>query len=324
MEDKILFEAQHIKKYFPVDHGDGKKHFLHAVDDVSFQIKKDEIFGIVGESGSGKSTIGRCLLQLLRIDSGEIYFDGKNIVNCTKNEMKKLRQQMQMIFQNPISSFNPAVSLRRSFEEQAKVYGIKKNEMTTRLSELLSSVALPWDALERRPRELSGGQMQRLAIARALMVDPQFILADEPVSALDVSVQAQIINLLIDMCDKYDMTMAFISHDLDIVHHLCDRAAVVYLGKIVEMASIEELYNHYGHPYTEMLLAANPKKHPLEKKERKTLQGEIPSAVDVKEGCRFYERCPYAKKGLCDVQTPEFKDYGNGHFIACHNPVPSI
>lgn len=321
LKEGVLLEVKNLKKYFKVDKGDGKEHYLHAVDDVSFSIMKGEIFGIVGESGSGKSTIGRCLLKLISNDAGEIIFEGEDIAKFNAKEMKRIRHDMQMIFQNPISSFNPALSLKRSFYEQAEVYGLKHHKKVTRINELLNSIGLLWDILERTPKELSGGQMQRLAIARALLADPKFIVADEPVSALDVSVQAQIINLLSHLCAVYQMTMVFISHDLDIVHHFCDRAAVVYLGKIVEMAPVGELYQNCLHPYTEMLLAANPKKHPLEVKERKSITGDVPSAVDVKEGCRFFERCPYAVKGKCDKVTPALTEVSKGHFAACHNPV---
>lgn len=316
--DDTLIEVKNLKKYFKVDKNDGKPHYLHAVDDVSFSIKRGEIFGIVGESGSGKSTIGRCLLKLISNDSGEIIFEGQDIAGYGPKEMKVLRKEMQMIFQNPISSFNPALSLRRSFFEQADVYGIRHNDKMTRINELLGSIGLLWDVLERHPKELSGGQMQRLAIARALLASPKFIVADEPVSALDVSVQAQIINLLSELCAVYQMTMIFISHDLDIVHHFCDRAAVVYLGKIVELAPVDELYTNSKHPYTQMLLSANPKKHPLEDKKRASIVGDVPSAVDVGEGCRFYERCPYAIAGKCDKETPQPRDVGDGHMVACH------
>ena len=319
-----LISVRHIKKYFPL--GDyklakSKIKYVHAVDDVSLDINKGEIFGIIGESGSGKSTMGRCILKLIDIDSGEIYFDGKDITHLKKKELDALRPRMQMVFQNPLASFNPKKTLRFSLEEPAKINGIKPEVYKKRLSELMKYIGLSEDVLSRYPTGISGGQLQRLAIVRALMLSPDFILADEPVSALDVSVQANILNLLLDLKRDYGQTRLFISHDLNVVKHVCDKLAVVYLGAIMEMGPVDEVYANIMHPYTEALVSAKPKEHPFIEKEHILLEGDIPNAIDVPEGCRFAGRCKYFKEGLCDNRTPKLKDMGNGHYVACHFPI---
>lgn len=319
-----LIEVKNIKKYFPI--GGSKMapariKYLHAVDNVSFSIKKGEIFGIVGESGSGKSTIGRCALQLLDIDEGEVYFENKRIDHLTNRELKFYRRDMQMVFQNPLSSFNPKKTIGSAFRELGYVYKENKVDLEKRIRELIRFINLPEDVLNRTPNQLSGGQLQRLAIARALLLRPKFILADEPVSALDVSVQAQILNLIIDLKEELGMTMLFISHDLAVVEHVCDVVAVVYLGMIVEMAETKELFSNIMHPYTQALMSAKPKSHPLEEKQRIILEGDVPSAVDVKEGCRFSNRCPRFRAGECDQATPALYEETPGHWVACHFPI---
>ena len=319
-----LIEVKDIKKYFRLDKGRINRvnaRYLHAVDHVSFNIQKGEIFGIIGESGSGKSTIGRCIIKLLDIDSGEVYYKGKKISDLSPKDIKPYRRNMQMIFQNPLASFNPKKTIGQTFHEIAHVYKLPKEESEKRIHELVEYINLTDDVLTRLPKELSGGQLQRLAIARALLIEPEFILADEPVSALDVSVQAQILNLMIDLKKEKGQTILFISHDLTVVRHVCDKVAVVYLGVIVEMGPTEEVYKHVMHPYTQALISAKPKEHPLEEKEHKLLEGEIPSAVNVKEGCRFRERCSRYKEGLCSERTPKLKKVGEDHYVACHYPL---
>lgn len=319
-----FISVRDLKKYFCLDNyklAKAKTRYIHAVDDVSFDIYKGEIFGIIGESGSGKSTIGRCVLKLIDVDSGEIYFDGKNITHVSRKEQQELRSRMQMVFQNPLASFDPKKTIRFSLEESAKVHKIKPEVYKARIKQLMEYIALPEDLLTRYPKDLSGGQLQRLAIARALMLEPDFILADEPVSALDVSVQAQILNLMLDLKEDKGQTILFISHDLNVVRHVCDRIAVVYLGAVMEMGTVEQIYNSVAHPYTQALISAKPKEHPLENKKHILLEGDIPNAVDIPEGCRFAGRCRYFKEGLCDNRTPKLKDIGNGHYVACHSPL---
>ncbi len=257
-----FISVRDLKKYFCLDNykiAKAKTRYIHAVDDVSFDIYKGEIFGIIGESGSGKSTIGRCVLKLIDVDSGEIYFDGKNITHVSRKEQQELRSRMQMVFQNPLASFDPKKTIRFSLEESAKVHKIKPEVYKARIKQLMEYIALPEDLLTRYPKDLSGGQLQRLAIARALMLEPDFILADEPVSALDVSVQAQILNLMLDLKEDKGQTILFISHDLNVVRHVCDRIAVVYLGAVMEMGTVEQVYNSVAHSYTQALISAKDK-----------------------------------------------------------------
>lgn len=319
---ELVFDIKHLKKYFYIGcDRQGKKRYVHAVEDASFQIRKGEIFGLVGESGSGKSTLGRCLIKLLEADEGEINFKGKDLVPLKKRELKKYKEHMQMVFQNPMGSFNPKMTLKQSLYEVCKVRKMNRRETVGRINELMEYVNLPLDTLNRMPTQLSGGQLQRLAIVRALVNTPGFIVADEPVSALDVSVQGQILNVLLDLNEKMKLTMLFISHELTVVRHMCDRVAVMYLGVIVEIASTDELFRNMQHPYTKSLIMAKPKEHPLENKEDYVLEGDIPDAVDVPAGCRFANRCPRFKKGICDVRPPELKEVAFEHFVACHNPI---
>lgn len=318
---ETLIKVKHLKKYFKLGNekiSKAKVRYLHAVDDVSFEIKKGEIFGIIGESGSGKSTIGKCILRLIESDSGQVLLNGEDVTQLSKKELKKMRPNMQMVFQNPLASFNPKKKLGDAFREYGKFLGIPDAEFEKKMKELLEYINLADDVMTRLPKELSGGQLQRLAFARAILSEPDFLLADEPVSALDVSVQAQILNLMLDLKEQKGQTMLFISHDLNVVKHICERVAVVYLGVIVEMGDMEEIYHNAKHPYTKALIAAKPKEHPLEDKERILLEGDIPNAIDVKEGCRFAGRCTRYKEGLCDHRTPKLKDIGDGHFVACH------
>ncbi|MCR5796616.1 MAG: ABC transporter ATP-binding protein [Eubacterium sp.] len=321
LRQENLIEVNHLMKYFKLGNekiSKAKAKYLHAVDDVSFTIKKGEIFGIIGESGSGKSTIGKCILRLIDSDSGEVFLNGKDVTKLSAKELKAMRSNMQMVFQNPLASFNPKKKLGDAFREYANFLKISKEEYEKKMGELLDYINLSDDVLSRLPKELSGGQLQRLAFARAILSEPDFLLADEPVSALDVSVQAQILNLMLDLKEKKGQTMLFISHDLNVVKHICERVAVVYLGVIVEMGDIDMVYNNTKHPYTQALISAKPKEHPLEEKERIILEGDVPNAINVKEGCRFASRCVRYKNGLCDHRTPKMKEVEPGHYVACH------
>ena len=312
--NKLLVKAENVKKYYSVKNN----NTLKALDGVSLEIYEQEILGIVGESGCGKSTLGKCLMKLTDVTSGKITAFGRELGSVTGREEKELRKHMQMVFQNPFSSFNPKYSIGKSLGMVAEFYGFSKQQSAKRLEELMQVVGLDKSVMTRMPTELSGGQLQRLAIARALIAKPEFILADEPVSALDVSVQAQILNLLLDLKKKYGETIVFISHDLPVVEHICDGVVVMYLGSILEMGRAEDLFKAPIHPYTKALLAAKPKENPDVKKEEFTLKGDVPNAMEMPSGCKFHTRCPYAKEGLCDCKIPEWKEISEGHFAACH------
>lgn len=288
------------------------------MDGVSLDVYDGEVLGVVGESGCGKSTLGKCIMSLAEVTEGSIALDGKDISGLNRKEKKDMRRRMQMVFQNPFSSFNPKFSIGRSLTMVGKFYGMSPEQVRKRLEELLAVISLDKSVLNRMPGELSGGQLQRLAIARALIPNPEFILADEPVSALDVSVQAQILNLILDLRSQYQQTMMFISHDLPVVEHICDRVVVMYLGSIMEMGTVDDLFSHTAHPYTQALLAAKPKENPDIVKEEIRLEGDVPNALNMPTGCKFHTRCPLAKKGLCDIKVPELKEVSAGHTVACH------
>ena len=308
-----VIRVENLVKEFPVA---GKKT-LHAVNGVSLSVPKGAIFGIVGESGCGKSTLGRCMLRLETITGGKVTFQGKDITGLSGRDLLPLRRNMQMIFQNPYGSFNPKQKIGSALREVAQVHKMPAREAEEKIKYLLHEINLPEDALLRIPSEMSGGQLQRLAIARALLLDPAFIVADEPVSALDVSVQAQILNLMMDLRETFSLTMLFISHEMTVVRHLCDQVAVMYLGNVVEMAGAEELFQNLLHPYTQSLMSAIPTMDPDHKKQRIVLQGDIPSAIDLPAGCPFADRCPQCQ-AQCREGKPELRDVGNGHMVACH------
>ena len=315
-----VIRAEHLKKYFPMDKGFLKKpgRMLKAVDDVSLSIARGEIMGIVGESGCGKSTLGRVLLNLTPATEGKLFFQGDDITGLNPRGMKPYRPRMQMIFQNPFASFNPKQRIGSALLEVGRVHGMSADAARARIEELMDMVHLPPEMLERSPSELSGGQLQRLAIARALVLNPDFIVADEPVSALDVSVQAQILNLIMELRARLHMTMLFISHEMTVVEHICDRVAVMYLGRIVETGPTEELFANLMHPYAQALISAIPKADPDEVKARIVLEGDIPSAIDLPAGCRFSSRCPRCMEE-CLRSEPELVDTGRGHLVACHH-----
>ena len=312
-KDHKIIEVKNLKKYYP---SGGKT--LKALDGVSFEICEGEIMGVVGESGCGKSTLGRSVLRLFPITEGEILFDGTDLSRMNRRELKSFRKNMQMIFQNPYSSFNPKQKIGSALYEVGRVYGMDEKAIREKVEQLMEYISLPLDMLQRSPGELSGGQLQRLAIARALSLEPGFIVADEPVSALDVSVQAQILNLITDLRKKLKMTMMFISHEMTVVEHICDNVAVMYLGRIVEMAPVNELFSNICHPYTQALMSAIPKADPEDTKERIILEGDIPNAIDLPQGCSFASRCRYCTQ-QCREKAPELKDLGNGHKVACYH-----
>ena len=318
--DIPVIRADHLKKYFPMDKGPLRRsrRVLRAVDDVSFSIAKGEIMGVVGESGCGKSTLGRVLLNLTPATAGKLFFQGDDITGLNRRGMKPYRPRMQMIFQNPFASFNPKQRIGRALLEVGRVHGMSADAARARIEELMDMVHLPPEMLERSPSELSGGQLQRLAIARALVLNPDFIVADEPVSALDVSVQAQILNLIMELRARLQMTMMFISHEMTVVEHICDRVAVMYLGRIVETGPTEALFSNLMHPYAQALISAIPRADPDEVKARIVLEGDIPSAIDLPAGCRFSSRCPRCTEE-CLRSEPELVDTGRGHFVACHH-----
>ena len=314
-----VIRAEALVKEFPVASGAlrGPKKVLHAVNGVSLSVNEGEIFGVVGESGCGKSTVGRCLLRLETITGGSVRFQGRDITNWSGGQLLPLRRNMQMIFQNPYASFDPKQKIGPALREVAKVHKMPAGEAEERILSLLREINLPEDTLNRVPSEMSGGQLQRLAIVRALLLNPAFIVADEPVSALDVSVQAQILNLMLDLREKFSLTMLFISHEMSVVRHVCDRVAVMYLGTVVEQAETEELFGNLLHPYSQSLMSAIPTLDPEKRKTRTYLQGDIPSAIDYPPGCPFAGRCPRCLD-KCRETRPALKDAGNGHLVACH------
>lgn len=316
-----LLEVKNLKKHFPLKTDSifsRAKPVLKAVDGISFAIKPGETLGLVGESGCGKSTAGRVLLKLLEPTEGEIFFKGENITNFKGEKLRKLRREMQLIFQDPYASLNPRKTIEQTITEPMKIFNINKHERRKKLDRLLDVVGLSSYHKQRYPHEFSGGQRQRIGIARSLALEPDLVVCDEPVSALDVSIQAQVINLMEDLQDEFDLTYMFIAHDLSVVHHISDRVAVMYLGNLVEIGEAEEIYANPTHPYTQALLSAIPEARPENKKQRIILTGDLPSPANPPTGCKFHTRCPYAED-ICRKEVPKLKQVStNGQQSACH------
>ena len=314
-----LLQVQNLVKHFPVRGGLFNRVIrkVHAVNDVSFDIHKGEILGVVGESGCGKSTLGKVIVRLLNATSGNVIFQDQDITHLSRSELRPFRRQMQMIFQDPHSSLNPRMSVGGAVREVLKFHGIvKRGELNDEVKRLFETVGLHPDSHNKFPHEFSGGQKQRVGIARALAVKPEFIIADEPVSALDVSIQAQVLNLMMDLKQQYNLTMLFISHDLKVVDHFCDRMLVMYLGKILEEMPCQDIEADAKHPYTRALLGANPVTDPSKRAELTVLQGEVPSPFNPPQGCAFASRCPLATD-QCRAEEPPLLDHGDGHRVAC-------
>jgi len=320
MAQEALLEVKHLKKHFPIKGGVFSKTigYVYAVDDISFTLNRGETLGLVGESGCGKSTTGRTILRLIEPTAGDISFEGQSITTLDKGDMRALRREMQIIFQDPYASLNPRMTVGSIIGEPLEIHKIAKGaEKEERVASLLEKVGLRAEDMRKYPHEFSGGQRQRIGIARALALNPKLIVCDEPVSALDVSIQAQVINLLGDLQKELGLSYLFIAHNLNVVEHISDRVAVMYLGKIVELASDIDLYSNPQHPYTEALLSAVPIPDPTVKKMRIILEGDVPSPINPPSGCHFHTRCPYKEK-ICEEVEPEFKDIGGGHWVACH------
>lgn len=320
--EDILLEVKNLKKYFETKKGFLGKKIQHvkAVDDISFYIKKGETFGLVGESGCGKSTTGRTLIRLYDVTGGNIIFDGQDISTLKENELKPFRKKIQMIFQDPYASLNTRMTVADIVGEPLDIHGLAKGQdRQNRIYELLEKVGLSKDHASRYPHEFSGGQRQRIGIARALAVNPDFIICDEPISALDVSIQAQVVNMLEDLQKEMGLTYLFIAHDLSMVKHISDRIGVMYLGKMVEVAESDELYENSSHPYTQALLSSIPIPDPKlnAQMEREILEGDVPSPLNPPSGCRFRTRCKYAKD-ICSQEEPLLKEVAPGHMAACH------
>ena len=317
-----LLKVKNLVKQFPIKGGLLGREIdrVHAVDGVSFELMPGETLGVVGESGCGKSTTGRCVLRLIEPTSGEVWFEGRNVTTASKDELRALTRDMQIIFQDPYASLNPRMTVASIIGEALTIHKLAKTprEYDDRIVQLLETVGLGPDHMRRFPHEFSGGQRQRIGIARALAVSPKMIVCDEAVSALDVSIQAQVINLLEDLREQFKLSYIFIAHDLSVVEHISHRVAVMYLGRIVEIAPARLLYTNPLHPYTEALLSAVPIPDPSIKRKHIPLQGDVPSPIHPPPGCHFHTRCPIAQKGLCDVKKPELQDKGEGHHVACH------
>jgi oligopeptide transport system ATP-binding protein len=323
-EGEHLMAAQNVKKYFPVKKGMLNREVarVHAVDDVTIAVKEGETLGLVGESGCGKSTFGRCLVRLLEPTAGKIDFQGRDITHLGARELRPLRRQMQIIFQDPYASLNPRKRVGSIIADPLRIHDMgSSKERKSQVQELMEKVGLQPEHYNRFPHEFSGGQRQRIGVARALALQPKLIVADEPVSALDVSIQAQIVNLLDDLQGEFKLTYIFIAHDLGVVRHVSDRIAVMYLGKVVELSPAEELYTRPIHPYTEAMLSAVPIPDPdvTEQRERIILEGDVPNPISPPPACRFHPRCRYATD-VCRQVEPPLVDYGGGHYAACHHP----
>jgi oligopeptide transport system ATP-binding protein len=317
-----LLKVERLVKRFPVKGGLLSRvvDHVHAVDGVSFELEAGETLGVVGESGCGKSTTGRCILRLIEPTEGEVWFEGRSVTGATPAELRALTRDMQIIFQDPYASLNPRMTVAAIVGEALTIHRLVKTrrEHNERVVELLELVGLSPDHRQRYPHEFSGGQRQRIGIARALAVKPKLIVCDEAVSALDVSIQAQVINLLEDLQQRLNLTYVFIAHDLSVVEHISDRVAVMYLGRIVELASARSLYRNPLHPYTEALLAAVPIPDPTVKRKRIVLQGDVPSPIHPPSGCAFHPRCPIAQHPKCSTERPELKATADGGWVACH------
>lgn len=320
MDEQTLIRIDSLEKHYPVsrDFFGRPTQYVKAVDGINLDIRQGETLGLVGESGCGKSTLGKSILRLIEPSGGHIYYKDEDIISYNKADMRMMRQKMQMVFQDPYSSLNPRMTVYEAISSPLEAFGIgDRGSREKKVMELIEYVGLSRQQMHRYPHEFSGGQRQRMMIARALILDPEFIVCDEPVSALDVSIRSQVLNLMQDIQKERQLTYLFISHDLSVVKHLSDRVAVMYLGKIVELADKEELFRAAGHPYTKALMSAIPIPDTEVKRERVILAGDVPSPLNPPRGCRFHTRCPYATK-RCETEEPELRIIRPGHQAACH------